>query len=447
MLFRDSAQINLHFESKHNTCTSSNGFRRTECFLLICGSHYPIGEDTEATNGRGGGAAAGEDNAIERTTRSRPGEINIDPSSWSHPFPNDNPALEYMQYFHCMPCNNMVSSSSVEAILTHLIDKDDVTDQWLKLYHKWIATSDEHFVEKKRLELEEDHLKPELVLRSCLPLQRLMDLFIDLECHIKGIVDGIPANWKARLVKFELTKDGDDALEGATTWTFRYRNNSSPQLREFGHLLCYLCYFKCPILTKYIDLTSSGDYDQKTAFRAGIVPRLIYELAVEAVPDGDYIPWIGRFALWRCLMLKDGAPRLKSSNVCSKQLATTLYFLREGVLACASMTMNGGYSQQALPMIVAVQEGHVINIISPWISYCRAMTNRIAQKETSHLLPNGDIMCNNAVFRRCIYSQLTPLVRSSIVRLFGQIFLTKDWELFLCKKARIAVSTLILILC
>jgi hypothetical protein len=57
-----------------------------------------------------------------------------------------------------------------------------------------------------------------------------MDLFIDLENHIKSITDGIPANWKAALVKFEVSREYNSEIEGATTWTFRYRQNSSPQL-------------------------------------------------------------------------------------------------------------------------------------------------------------------------------------------------------------------------
>ncbi|MGI9460145.1 MAG: hypothetical protein ACR2NF_09120, partial [Pirellulales bacterium] len=293
---------------------------------------------------------------------------------------------------------------------------------------------------EKRLELEEDQLNPMLVLRSPGPLQRLMDLFIDLEGQVKPIADSIPGNWKAQLVKFELTKDGDEELEGAITWTFRSRENPSPQLREFGHLLCFLHYHRCPILQKYLLWVSADSYDQRAAFQIGVVPRLIYELAVESVPDGDYIPWICRFALWRFLMLKEGAPRLKSSNVCGKQLATTLYLLREGVLACASMMMHGGHWQHANDMIAAVQQGHVINMISPWIANCRAMTARSAQKETSKMAANGDFVCNNATFRQCVYKQLIPMVRASIVRLFERMFATDEWKLFASQKSQILVS-------
>ena len=94
MLFRDSSQIDLHFASKHNKCSSSDGFRRTECHLLICGRHYPMGEATKATNGGGAADAAGVDNTIERRTPNRPGEINLNPSIWTQPIPSNNPALK-----------------------------------------------------------------------------------------------------------------------------------------------------------------------------------------------------------------------------------------------------------------------------------------------------------------------------------------------------------------
>ncbi|KAL9178466.1 hypothetical protein ACHAXT_003796 [Thalassiosira profunda] len=426
-LFRDPTHIGRHYSSKNNSCSSNDGFRRTKCYLSTCGRFYPIREPMEGTNLPSPGGAGGED--------------NTDPSRQPQPLPNSNPALGFMQYFGSgLPSNNLVGPAEVEAILTQLIDEGDITKYWLKLFHKQIATSDEHFIEKKRQELEEDHLKPRLVLGSPGPLQRLMDLFIDLEGHVKPIADGIPANFKSQLVKFELTKEGDDELEGANTWAFRYRDNSSPQLREFGHLLCFLHYHKCPILQEYIDGVSAGSYDQRASFQSGVLPKLIYELTVDSVPDGDYIPWICRFALWRCLMLKDGAPRMKSSNVCGKQLATTLYLLREGVLACASMMIHGGHELRASEMIAAAQEGHVINMISPWISNCRAMTNMQAQKETSKQAANEDFVCNNATFRQCIYKQLIPLVRSTIVRLFGQIFLTDVWKLFLSQNAQLVVG-------
>ena len=191
---------------------------------------------------------------------------------------------------------------------------------------------------------------------------------------------------------------------------------------------------------KYISLVNR-DFDRYKAFKDGLIAKFIYELTVESVPNGDYIPWMCRYTLFRCFMLKGGNPRLKTPNVCSRMFATNLYVMRLGVIACAYMMMNGGHSDQALPMLTFVQSCHVINMISPWISYCRTMDVRSSEKETSYLAENGDIICNNATFRQTIYSQLIPLVRSSICDIFNVLFKTSEWRQFLDNSNRICVST------
>lgn len=353
-----------------------------------------------------------------------------------------NPAINFMQYFGSMPYSTTVHHSQVQAIIGELIDRVETPEYWLKILHKFIAT-DQFFIDNMKSQLQLQQLKPEIVLKSDKALKNLMDMFIDLEGHIKSIADGIPANWKSSLVKFEVSREHNNEIEGATTWSFRYRQNSSPQLREFGYLLCYLKKFHCPLLEKYYQYANSGNYCRNTAFKSGMVAKLIYELTVETVPNGDSIPWMCKFSLHRCFMMDGNKPKLKSPNVCGKQFATTLYLMREAVLTCASMMLQGGHSEQALFMIQHVQKCHVINMISPWISHCRAMSARSCQKESSHLASNGDIICNNATFRKCIYKQLIPLVRSSICETFNIIFENDNWRAFLSNQNMIRVSIMI----
>ena len=418
-IYRDKFQIQNHFASKHNSCLTENGFVPVQCYQLKCGRYYPI---------------------PEAPLRQENQPASIPPT---HQPPNPHPPMHYMQFFSSLPYNNTVHAKDVETILTQLIGQGDVTDQWIKIFHKFIAT-DDFFLENLEHHLGLAQLKPAIALNADTPLTRLMHLFVDLEAHVRSISDGVPANWKSQLVSFDVPREDNSELEGATTWTFRYRNNSSPQLREFGHLLCYLKHFQCPILQCYVDLIDTGDYCQQEAFRCGIIAKLIYELTVELVPNGDYIPWICRFTLFRCFMLDGGRPKLKGANQCGKIFATMLYIMREGALACASMMMNSGNSIHATSMIRCVQQSHVINIISPWISYCRAMTARQANAETSFLANNGDIICNNATFRREIYTQLIPLVRSSICRLFSLIFANEDWNLFVSNSNQIRVRIFVL---
>jgi hypothetical protein len=71
------------------------------------------------------------------------------------------------------------------------------------------------------------------------------------------------------------------------------------------------------------------------------------------------------------------------------------------------------------------------------------MAARSIQKETSYLSANGDIICNYATFRKCIYTQLIPLVRSSICEIFHILFEGDDWRAFLSNQNIIRVSRLL----
>ena len=358
-----------------------------------------------------------------------------------------HPALQYTHYFSSLPTNNTVKADIVDAVLAQLIDKGDTTTDWIKIFFKYIATN-EYFIEELKRDLESQSLNPRMVLAiSDTPMAKLLDLFIYLESHTKQIADGIPANWRAMLVEFKIPNDDNAENEGgANMFTFRYRANSSPQLRECAYLICYLKHHKCAILDKYMTLLSSPGYSFDEAATTGIISNLLYELAAEQPSDGDHIPWVCRFSLYRCFHLdrESGLPKLKSSAICGKIFATVLYMLRQGILACASRMMQGGNSQRVPEMLRAIQSCQSIHFISPWISICRGMTSKQAQKETSHVMPNGDIVCNSAVFRNTIIRKLIPLVRNAICNIFGTIFRGDDWKLFLRGDSIIKVSICIL---
>lgn len=483
-IFRDKHQLQNHLNSINNPCGNSSSTTLVSCYRLLCGRMFPVQQQLP-DNTNHCILNQHPPHMTNNATMQTQGDFTLPPVIMSPPaitrqhtcnnpqentttlqvFTNHNTqpgmsvlvtpsqtnihnnqatsapmeGLKFMQYFCSIPSNNTVNQDQVEAIIHQLIDRTDTTDYWLKILHKFIATN-ESFIESLTNQLSLQSLKPEVIINSDGGLKKLMDLFIALEGNIKSIADGIPANWKAALVKFEVSREQNLEIEGATTWNFRYRQNSSPQLREFGYLLCYLKHFQCPIMTNYYQYVNRREYCHQTAFRCGIVAKFIYELTTEHIANGDYIPWICKFSLYRCFKMDGFTPKLKRPNVCSKQFATILYLLREGVLTCSSMMLNGGHSDQALNMLDHVQKSHVINMISPWISYTRAMNARSNQKESSHLASNGDIICNNSTFRKCIYSQLIPLVRSSICEIYQVIFEGEDWRAFLSNQNQIRVS-------
>ena len=423
----DSMQCSSSLPQNTNQCSLSLPKNTNQCSLGTGGPAFNMSHLTNSTV---------HDSINPRQQKKvipgdhRPKSLLLLKSDYESPSQASNPGLAYMQFFEGLPQNNLCSREVVELTLRKIMTKGDDPKYWGKILHTAIST-DSSFIENHKSFLLSDALKPNIALKANEHLQCLMDLFNILDSQAKGIVDGIPANLKAKLVKFSNNRDGDNEFEGATSWTFRHREKSSEHVREVRHLLCYLKYIGCPILQKYLSIVSNPLFSSQEAQRSCIIARLMYELAIEGSPNSDYIPVICRFAQFRCFQLKDGSPRLKSPNMCGKVFASVLYVLRFGVLACTSMMLNGGNTSHASGMILHVQGGHVINTISPWVSYCRAMSVRRADTDTSFYAENGDIICNNVTFQKRIYCQLIPLVCSSIRRLFGDIFDSEDWRLFL----------------
>ena len=443
-IFRDNNHSQQHLNSHHNTCTSTNSLMvTTPCYKLKCGRFYPAPQQPQQQSM----VSTMPTQPMPQQLTNQSQLIRALPSYAAAVLPtqsdiNNNPALQYTQYFGSLPSNIMKQTTIVEAVLTQLISKDDTTKDWIKIFYKGIANN-EYYVEQLKTQLLSDNLKPSIVLSSIgSPLTKVMDLYITLEDQTPKISNGLPADWKAKLVKFEIQKDDDAGIEGANTWAWRYRDNSTPQHSEMGHLLCYLSANNCPTLQPLLRFVSLPDYSHQQAAANGIVSTLLYQLAAETVTDGDHIPWMCRYAQFRCFNIEreSNAPKLKASATCGKVFATILYILRQGVLACASRMMNTGHSDKAMDMIGAVQSSPVINFLSPWIAQCRAMTARQAKKETSTMASNGDVICNNATFRKSTYCQLIPLVRGAICTILGVMFEGDDWRHFLNKKNLIQVS-------
>jgi len=366
-IFRDSFNIQQHYDSTRNKCSASthppSGIK---CIQLNCGRFYPAPNPNQAeqqlvvTANTTNNAAQQIIRPTQQTTAPPQYAAALLPTQAQI---TQNPALQFAQYFAAglLPANITVPVDVVDAVLVQLIDQGDTTDDWHKIFFKYIATSN-NFILGRKADLKSDSLDPRMVLSDTNnnPMARLMDLFIYLESHTKMIANGTPANWKAALVKFVIPTDDNEDSEGAgaaNMWTFRYRNNPSHQLREFMHLLCYLRHHNCPFLYKYIELVSRPDYSHDSAASACIISNLLYELAAEQSPDGDYIPWICRFSLYRCLQLdrESDLPKLKASSVCGKIFATVLYMLRQGIIACAATMTHGGYGDRVLPMLKAIQ--------------------------------------------------------------------------------------------
>lgn len=447
-LYRDATEGKRHLSSPYNNCsTVSDTIITVKCYKLKCGRYYPATRSLQVDPQSAGTTIM--ETMITATNQQPPNALPEDtlPDYAMAVLPSQteidaNPALRFTRFFSCFPPNVMIQERLVDSILTQLIEKGDITKHWIKIFDKFIATN-EYFIECMSTWLASDYLNPQIVMNSDRSMGKLLDLFADMEARTNIIVHQIPANIKAFLVKFEAPRDDDNqGMEGATTWTFRNRNKSSTQVNFFAGLLCYLKVFGCPILGKYLALVRNQEYSHNEAARCGIIVNLVFELAVEVPSDGEYMPWLFRYSLFHCFHNVGGMPKLKTASTCGKVFATALYVLRQCVLGCASKMLHGGsHPNDILSMIKPVQQGHVVNLISPCIAYCRDMSSQQAVTQTSYITKNGDIICGNATFRKSSYNQFIPKVRSSICDIFTTMFNGNDWRLFLDNKHPVRVST------
>lgn len=449
-IFSDARSYGKHATNESYQC-SREDHKSIECYLMKCGRFYPItgalsknvatdiatavtpGNKSDSSPGRnqsstpnlptptnlsaklgeiaGAGGAAGVPDAVGQSLK------------WQDTTADD----PYMNLFGELPLSNRNMNTKVDGILEKLIRKDDRISEWRKVLHKRIATSDD-FISQMKSDIE-CFRDPSDTLNKNFGLSKLMDAFVMLEDNFHSILHGSRGNIRTALVKFKQDDDAD--MDTPAKWGFRPRSEkSTEQKEEFRALLKYLHDQGCPFMDTYMQVMSETTYSVSQAHDHGLVAKLIYQLAVEQIPDGDYIPWICRFAQSRCFQIKQGEVKLRSMKQCGSLFSTILYIIREGVLACAAMMEQKGYGHKAEEMISFVQKSAVSNILAPWISACRSKTNIEAGEKTSLVTEEGDIVCNNAIFKKEDYSRLIPKVDSALRLLFRDAFEGDEWMNF-----------------
>ena len=394
---------------KRNRCNARSHAKYTPCYRLICGSFFP----TTGNLSLPGIVLENEKDYFHPTCSepivhscTRPRTHQRDPATVQTAMAQSPQTTDtYINYFGQLPTNNCNMNHKVDAVLEQIIGPNDISKDWKKIFHKRIAM-DEDFISTVKRDLELFSNSTHTIADDA-SLSKAVDAFNLLERNFLSIAYGQPGNVRAELVKFRLDEHGE--VDNQSRWAFRPRKeDSKDQLNEFKHLICYLSIHNCPIIEPYLMQLANPSYEALQAHRESTICRLIYELAVEPVPNGDYIPWICRFAQSRCFQTKSGSVQLRSPNKCGSLFATVLYIVREGVLGCAAAMEHAGQSGKVSEMIAHVQKSPATNTIAPWLSLCRAKDSAMASENPSEYNHHGDIICNNAIFQKAHYCRLVP---------------------------------------
>lgn len=421
-IFPHKYNYTKHVKNVKNKCEKEM-HQLVECYKLKCGRFYPtVGE--LGIRGREIVEISDQAKLYNENTLHSPN--NMGRKEEGRIIGGSKPL--FMNLFGTMPSNNQNKTASVDKVLQNVIGPNDKVREWRKIFHKRIATSSD-YIEIVRKDLTYFHAATETINKH-IGLSKLLDAFEMLENNFHSIVCGAQGNVRAALVKFKLDEGGD--VDNPTKWGFRQRaEECTAQMEEFRPLLTYLYEHKCPILEEYLTKTTAPTYTVLNAHRDGLIGQLIYELGTEKVPDGDYIPWICRFAQSRCFKLEKERIRTRSIERCGSTFSTMLYIIREGVLACAAMMEHSGNGDSIERMTTYVQKSAVTNVISPWINVCRSKKSNEESTETSQYNEVGDIICKNVIFRRKIYTRLIPMISSSLMELYAILFDGIEWRHFL----------------
>ena len=336
-------------------------------------------------------------------------------------------AQSFMGMFGKLPMCYQNKSGMVKNILEQIINSHDEDTEWKKIFHKRIA-NDPNFIATITADLEVFNNSKNIITEN-IALSRLLDTFAMLESNFHSIVSGTQGNVRCAMVKFKVDEGGD--VDNPSKWGFRPRDEKcKDQLNEFRAMLCYMLKHQCPMIKKYMDIMKNPHYSIEEAHNDGVICKLIYELATEEVTNGEYIPIFCEFAQSRCFKVAGDKVTIRSANKCGSLFSTLLYILREGVLSCASLMENAGNATEVENMIRCVQRSPVTNILSPWINVCRKKYEN-EFTESSNYNENGDIICQNALFKKSLYCKLIPLIRTNLIVLFAEAFKGDDWRHFI----------------
>ena len=351
------------------------------------------------------------------------------------PFPTSSPTAtaqtlttsQYLQMMTTLPNHITNPNSNVIEVLTHLLDDNDSPNHYTSVFGQYIATCRaKNFILYTTSTVRDIKAK-----RPCLQLQRLMSLFEELDGSMSAINGMLCGKLRSCVLNFEVN-DNDHEEGGGSGWssTFRVRKSYKEHSLAFGRLLVYLDHFKCEILLKYKIQVSGDGYSQEKYVQQGLIAKLLFELTMETVPDGDTLPFICGFALFDCFHIQHGNLKLKALNCMSKIFSSILYLMREGVVACASMMVNNNKAELAVSMIKSSKDQASTNRISPWIRITKELQRRIPKYSETMIDSDSNISYLGLHITHDKYSRLIPSLLQKFKSIFSVLFDGDDWRAF-----------------
>lgn len=415
-----------HLKDSNGIATpcASNSKQTLLCYELIDGRFYPVKQPLLAPTR----TTIMSDDDVNRArivaTAPTPRPANYVRVLPYDPLPS---TLDFFSSLGDMPINNALGPESTERVLSKFVKLGDPIQGWIKIFHKRVSNEPD-FEQVMRSDLSKmDYL---LLYEENAGFRKMMDVFDCLEANAMGIIQGIPGNWSAQTTRFA-DPDGDDD----NVWLFRQRKESNTQRIEFGHLIAYLRgQLSCNIVHHYLGLMASQDWTVEKAYLKGLVPKMMFELAIQVEDTGDALTYLCKYLQARCFTIESGELRFKESGRVSSQMSTLTYIIRLSLTALLNMMKNSGTtpSQESVDSTInQIQKGPTINTISKWVAICRKTRKMVAPKATSTIKADGTIVCNEAVYPKSIWSRLIPIVNAKVLTIIESMFVGNECRQFM----------------
>ena len=430
--FKDTNKLKQHRQAKGNSnCTVSTIHAVVKCLEFKCGRFFPVNQN--------GSFSCNQPTSLPLPLTQRPGNIQMSLTS-----EESVETIDFHQFVGLMPdtyCGDGVDDIT-QAIEVYS-DDPAITKSWAKILHQRFVNSPDFDAEMKA---DIKKMDPKSMVESNEALSRLRKLFMEYMHQLPGLVTGgNQGNWRSLLVKFVKTDndDGDDRV-----WNFTERKSQDSTLDEFLFLICFLEESgNCVIFEKFkAQVMASSTFYLKDGHRQGIIPQLLFDLADEDTGPNQY-PWICIYAQSRCFCQKGGELKLKSPNSSGKVMANILYMLRAGICGfllllknCDKECGDGFKGKLCEAACRQVQQRAAVNFISPWLGMLRQMDAIRAPKTINNVASNGDIICNQVIFKRDIWEKLIPKMHDEIAVKFGDLFVGNTWKAFLKGSNELKVS-------
>ena len=336
--------------------------------------------------------------------------------------------FDFDSYLGALPatyCKNKTLQDCTE-YLQPMITDNSCAHGWSKILHKTITDTenfDVHMLQEiAKMKDPTNTVKGSVMLHNFV---EAYDYYSKMSAPI--IYGSNQGDWRASIVSFN-SFENVFGQEDNDKWAFNTRQTNTSPDKEFRYFACYLLASNSAAFEKHA-FKFVGNYNLEEIHRKGVIPHMLFDLARER-PACDVHSIICKYCIARCFKSSQQQLKLNSVNHSSKVMANIIYIVRLAVCGYVAMLKSNDNNHMCMPAISEIQKSPTLQFLSPWISSIRQMEATKPKTVKNIIHSNGDISCNNALFKLEIWQNLIPLVSKAIINIMEEIFPDELWENF-----------------